>query len=300
MRVFILRSLLKGKQPNNFISKPGPLHYTTKPITSLSSFSCDKSRTYVSNVTRNNARFPNSTCLNFTRCLHGYTLLRSPNTSQRVSMSNGSFRNYSNSSGNDDDNYVQIPQLMQFPPIVNPKLINYIRNHFLSRTLIRPYFDKEFSLREFNAGAKYAALHISQCLSSGDIEGLEDTCTSKCLDVVTKNLSLFSMRQRAELDLKDADIYLGYTYQIGIMMDDDPNEDGHYGRQVECTWVGHACKNYLHLIDQTNGNPMELKKQIDLLGGPTILNFRFIRDYSKNVEDSWTVNALNYFKLYDA
>lgn len=300
MRVFILRSLFKGKQPINSLSKPGPLHYTTKPITSLFSFPCDKSRTYVTNVTRYNARFPNSTCLNLTRCLHGYTLLRSPSISSRVSMSNRYSRNYSNSSGNDDNDYVQIPQLMQFPPIVNPKLINSIRNHFLSRTLIRPYFDKEFSLREFNAGAKYAALHISQCLSSGDIEGLEDTCTSKCLDVVTKNLSLFSMRQRAQLDLKDTDIILGYTYQIGIMMDDDPNENGHYGRQVECTWVGQACRNYLHLIEQTNGNPMELRKQIDLLGGPTILNFRFIRDYSKNVEDSWTVNALNYFKLYDA
>ena len=32
--------------------------------------------------------------------------------------------------------------------------------------------------------------------------------------------------------------------QIGIMMDDKPNEDGHYGREVECTWVGHAYKNF--------------------------------------------------------
>jgi hypothetical protein len=27
--------------------------------------------------------------------------------------------------------------------------------------------------------------------------------------------------------------------------------------------------------------------------------FRFIRNYTKGVEDSWTINALNYFKLAD-
>jgi len=299
MRVFILRSLYKGRQSNNLISNFGPLQQTTRPFTSVS-FSFDKSRTSPLNVTRKNVILPQSCCLSFTRSLHGNTLLHSPYISPRVS--NGfkvSSRQYSNSSGNDDDDYIHIPELMQFPHTTNPKLINYIRNIFLSRTLIRPYFDKEFSLKEFNKGAKYAALHISQCLSSGDIEGLEDTCTPKCLDVVTKNLSLFSRKQRAELDFKENDIFLSYTYQIGIMMDDDPNEDGHYGRQVECTWVGHACKNYLDLIDQTNANPIQLKEHIDSLGGPTVLNFRFIRDYSKNVEDSWTVNALNYFKLFD-
>ena len=27
-------------------------------------------------------------------------------------------------------------------------------------------------------------------------------------------------------------------------MDDEPDENGSYGRQVECTWVGHAFKDY--------------------------------------------------------
>ena len=31
------------------------------------------------------------------------------------------------------------------------------------------------------------------------------------------------------------------------MMDDDPDENGAYGRSVECTWVGHSFKNYLQI-----------------------------------------------------
>ena len=30
-------------------------------------------------------------------------------------------------------------------------------------------------------------------------------------------------------------------------MDDDPDENGAYGRSVECSWVGHAFKNYLQI-----------------------------------------------------
>merc|ERR1719452_180008 len=73
-------------------------------------------------------------------------------------------------------------------------------------------------------------------------------------------------------------------------MDDEPNSSGDYGRHVECTWVAHAFKNYENLVVETNGNPMALKEVMDSYGGPTIINLRFIRDFSKNVEDSWTVN----------
>lgn len=82
-------------------------------------------------------------------------------------------------------------------------------------------------------------------------------------------------------------------------MDDEPNSEGHYGRQVECTWVAHAFKNYMDLALEYNGNPMQLKEVMDARGGPTIINLRFIRDFSKNVEDSWTVNGLNYYKLME-
>jgi len=146
---------------------------------------------------------------------------------------------------------------------------------------------------------KFAALKISQSLSCGVPDELEDLCTQECLKTVKRNLSMFSVKQRAELDLQENDIFFSFLYQIGILMDDEPNSEGHYGRQVECTWVAHAFKNYEDLADEYNGNPMRLKEVMDASGGPTIINLRFIRDFSKNVEDSWTVNGLNFYKLKD-
>merc|ERR1712107_872434 len=107
------------------------------------------------------------------------------------------------------------------------------------------------------------------------------------------------MQQRAELNLKQEDIFYNFLYQIGILMDEEPDDQGRYGRQVECTWVGHAFRGYLDVVEEQNGNPMKIKEVLDRERGPTILNFRLIRNYSKDMEDSWTINAFNYFKLYD-
>ena len=41
-------------------------------------------------------------------------------------------------------------------------MVMYFRNKFLAMTLIRPYFDKEFSLKEFSQGAKEGMImHIN-------------------------------------------------------------------------------------------------------------------------------------------
>lgn len=190
---------------------------------------------------------------------------------------------------------------MDFPELYLPRLTNTIRNRFLSGTLIRPYFDPHFNIPDFILGAKLAAEVVSQGLATGDLDKLEENCTQDCLNTVRKNLSLFSMKQRAELNLTADDIYYGFLYQIGILMDDEPDQEGHYGRSVECTWVGHAYKNYVDLVTENNSNPMRIKEVLEENGGQTILNFRFIRNYSKGKEeDSWTINALNYYKLYDS
>eukprot|EP00088_Acartia_fossae_P038484 TRINITY_DN3991_c0_g1_i18.p1 TRINITY_DN3991_c0_g1~~TRINITY_DN3991_c0_g1_i18.p1 ORF type:complete len:243 (-),score=20.67 TRINITY_DN3991_c0_g1_i18:753-1481(-) len=190
-----------------------------------------------------------------------------------------------------------IPELMEFPQLYTPKITNTIRNRFLAATLIRPYFDKDFTIGQFCSGAKLAAHQVSQSLATGDLSDIEDSLTPSCFSTVSRNLSLFSMKQRAELDLQLDDISNHYLYQIGIMMDDQPDEFGNYGRQVECTWVAQAFKDFLSLVDECGGNPMDVKRAMDAQGGLTVLNFRFIRDYSKNVEDSWTINALNYYKV---
>lgn len=47
-----------------------------------------------------------------------------------------------------------LPPLMPFQPVVWPRFVNAIRNWFFINFIIKPYFDKEFSMMEFIAGAK--------------------------------------------------------------------------------------------------------------------------------------------------
>jgi len=45
-----------------------------------------------------------------------------------------------------------------------------LRNSFLSRLLITPYFDPDFSMAEFKEGAKQAAVLIANSLAEGDLD----------------------------------------------------------------------------------------------------------------------------------
>lgn len=60
--------------------------------------------------------------------------------------------------------------------------------------------------------------------------------------------------------------------------------------------VYYAFKDYERVVEENCCNPLRIKDALlnikDLL-----FTFRFIRNYSKGVEDSWTINALN--KLYE-
>ena len=91
------------------------------------------------------------------------------------------------------------------------------------------------------------------------------------------------------------------------MMDDDPIEENKHTRHVEITWVAHALSKEVedamteHSLEvlRPKESCEKLQEVLDETGGSTILNYRFIREYTKGVEDSWTVNAVNHFKLMD-
>lgn len=103
-------------------------------------------------------------------------------------------------------------------------------------------------------------------------------------------------------------------------------------RLVEITYVAHTLKNYLSIVSEGK-SPSEFEKFVREKGGefsgynfvsclflprrclnrtihcqryffhgvgPIILNYRFIRDYTSGVEDSWTINAINHFPLVRA
>lgn len=78
-----------------------------------------------------------------------YKYLQSPLTSVCPVIQR---RNYS-----DEKTEVRkLPQLMEFPPVVWPSFVKFIKNWMFANFIIRPYFESEFNLREFIEASKHA------------------------------------------------------------------------------------------------------------------------------------------------
>lgn len=87
-----------------------------------------------------------------------------------------------------------VPFLMEMPNIASPNLFYTIRNHYLARTLIAPYVDKDFSISDFDKGAHLAASSVSHSLANGDISCVNEMVTPEALNIVRENLRLYTTR----------------------------------------------------------------------------------------------------------
>ena len=101
-----------------------------------------------------------------------------------------SIRHFSSSKSVQSSSKYFVPLLMEMPHIVSPKLSHTLRNHFLARTLITPYFDNDFSITDFDIGAHFGACSVSNSLANGDISGIDHLLTPEAFDAVSKNLRL--------------------------------------------------------------------------------------------------------------
>lgn len=87
--------------------------------------------------------------------------------------------------------------------------------------IIKPYFDNDFSLKEFSKGAKQALFVISKALSVGDVDSLQDLVDKNVLVEIKENLNRYSADHLAELEIHNPDdVYLTFPYQVGIIMND--------------------------------------------------------------------------------
>ena len=90
-------------------------------------------------------------------------------------------------------------------------------------------------------------------------------------------------------------------------------------RWVEITFVAHSHPNFTETMDndvipdsdivqdivKNKGSGMKksvksLKDLIHLNGGPTVLNYRFLREFTKGIDPSttnWSISAINHFKI---
>lgn len=188
------------------------------------------------------------------------------------------------------------PQLMEFPWVIWPSFWHTIRNWIFANLIIRPYLDKEFTLSSFKSGAVQAVVHVSQELSKGNFVDLEDFITKPSLEEAQTNFALLSLKQRLDLAVVAEDIFFCFPYQIGVMF---TNEGGPKERIfVEITMCYHIFKGFQDHIEsisksETSGSFKGVYDNYDRI---SIANYRFIREFTKGVEDQWTVNVANHFK----
>ena len=87
--------------------------------------------------------------------------------------------------------------------------------------IIKPYFDNDFTLKEFARGAKQALSIISCALSVGDIDSLKELLDKEAFAEIKQNLSRYTREQLVDLAVTDLEeVYLTFPYQVGIIMND--------------------------------------------------------------------------------
>ena len=218
-----------------------------------------------------------------------------------------SFRYFSS----EDPRNKYIPPLMDNLPMTpNPNFILSFKNIMFS-ALISGYFDPHFSRKNFLEGSKQAVEFVSNCLANEDFDTLEESncVTPECLTILKLKLLNFTKPQQERLAVSKEDIWFHFIYQIGVIMDDNNPTD----RQVEITYIAHHIKdkevNMEKAVDTFQAKRksslqrsamafVETMEEIEG-AGPELLVYRFIRNYTRGVDDSWTINGINHRSIKD-
>ncbi|XP_063834127.1 uncharacterized protein LOC135083322 [Ostrinia nubilalis] len=184
----------------------------------------------------------------------------------------------------------KLPPLMEFPPIVWPSFIKFVKNWMFSNFIIRPYFDQEFSLHEFIEASKHAVQVVSDALTNSDFKSLEGLVDKDAIASLKNAVSKLSVSQRQLLSIQKEDIFYAFPYQVGVIFDESDK------RWVEITMCYHVLKGLKNMQDSGDLPPISLGTQPEFQDKIFILNYRFIREFTKGVEDSWWVNIVNHFQ----
>uniref|UniRef100_A0A182M7X0 Juvenile hormone esterase binding protein n=1 Tax=Anopheles culicifacies TaxID=139723 RepID=A0A182M7X0_9DIPT len=187
--------------------------------------------------------------------------------------------------------------LMDFPQLVWPSVIKTIRNWIMVHFIIRPYFDREFSLPDFIQGAKQALQVVSSSLAGGEVKQLEGLVDRAAIADLKQSISKMSVAERYDIQVVKEDVYFSFPYQVGVMFDE--SNDDSQKRFVEITMVFHVLKGLKGMIERGETVPLNVGVLPEFRDKISICNYRFIKEFTKGVDSDWTVNVVNHFKPSD-
>lgn len=143
-----------------------------------------------------------------------------------------------NSKGGEDDTQRPSDPMAQLPDYVRnhvflsdmpfyflPNFWKSIRNR-LFEILIRGYYDHEFSIANFIAGAEQAVLKVSAALADGDLKALEemDVLSPDLTAEIKENLAKMPSEQFSFMRINPEDVMRKFIYEIGVIIDDQTGE----------------------------------------------------------------------------
>ncbi|XP_059620383.1 m-AAA protease-interacting protein 1, mitochondrial [Phlebotomus argentipes] len=190
-----------------------------------------------------------------------------------------------------------LPPLMDFPELVWPTVFKSMKNWIMVNFIIRPYFDRDFSMPDFVQGAKHALHVVSGKLSEGDTVGLSDWVAQECVGELNNSLRGMSVAQRHEIRVIKEDVYFSFPYQVGVIFDEGSSDA--QKRWVEITMIFHALRGLRDMQERGESPPINLGVMPEYRGRISICNYRFIKEFTKGSESDWTVNIVNHFKPSD-
>lgn len=103
---------------------------------------------------------------------------------------------------------------MDFPELVWPSVIKTVKNWIMVHFIIRPYFDREFTLPDFVQGAKQALQVVSASLAGGELKNLDGLVERQTLNDLKTAVGKMSVAQRYDLMVAKEDIYFSFPYQV--------------------------------------------------------------------------------------
>jgi hypothetical protein len=139
----------------------------------------------------------------------------------------------------------QLPRLMNEP--INIKLHSLSKGFsyvYKVRDVIKPDFDPEFDVDDFEMGVKHAVFTVSSLLAKGDFESLKELFDPDALSEVERNLSKFVPDQRLSLPSNPKDFQRCFIYDIETKGGLSPTVKTNLGRFL--TLSVFRCSRWVH------------------------------------------------------
>ncbi|RXG54083.1 hypothetical protein Avbf_09054, partial [Armadillidium vulgare] len=162
---------------------------------------------------------------------------------------------YYSTENNEKTPEVNQRMLMDFPLIVWPSFLNTIRVWFMVYLIIKPFYEAEFSMKEFCIASKQALVKVSNMLSEGDLSRLKNFIDENALKEIQKNFSVLSVKERLDLAVNVDDIFFYFPYQIGLIFNNDGNSKDRVFLEITmCFHIFRGFKEYIEKSVNPNMN----------------------------------------------